>query len=366
MLIQKDIKNYERGILFDNGEAVKLLNPGSYKFFNFTGKKRVEVFSTRDPWLVSDNLDVIIKSGIAGDQLTVIDLKDNERALVWVDNRFDQIVSGGVFALWNTMKTIRVEIINVNDPLFTHKEMDAVLRNPGTEQYLNIFDVSEGFTGLYFFNGKLVFELSPGRYVFWKGVGKIKLFNKDLRETLVEINGQDILSNDNVSLRLNAILSYRITDAVKAVLFSDDISQNLYREAQLALRAVIGTKDLDGFLTDKESVNEMLFNEIQKTAGKAGVEVLSFGIRDIILPGEIKELMNKVTEAKKEAEANLVSRREEVAAIRSQVNSAKMLENNPTLMRLRELEVLEKIAANSTLNVILGNEKLTEKVVNLL
>ena len=108
----------------------------------------------------------------------------------------------------------------------------------------------------------------------------------------------------------------------------------------------------------------MLFRSPRAKA--LGLELISVGIRDIILPGEMKDLMNKVTEAKKAAEANLIVRREETAAMRSQVNTAKLLQDNPTLMRLRELEVLEKIAATSKLNVLLGEKGLADRVVNLL
>lgn len=97
-----------------------------------------------------------------------------------------------------------------------------------------------------------------------------------------------------------------------------------------------------------------------------GLEVVSFGIRDVILPGDMKDLMNKVTEAKKAAEANLIVRREETAAIRSQSNTAKLLQDNPTLMRLRELEVLEKIASTGKLNIVLGEKGLAERVINMI
>jgi len=102
-----------------------------------------------------------------------------------------------------------------------------------------------------------------------------------------------------------------------------------------------------------------------------GLEIASVGIRDVILPGDMKDLMNKVTEAKKAAEANLISRREETAAMRSQANTAKLLADNPILMRLRELEVLEKIASSGKLNIVLGEKSpsekgLVDKVVNLL
>jgi regulator of protease activity HflC (stomatin/prohibitin superfamily) len=80
----------------------------------------------------------------------------------------------------------------------------------------------------------------------------------------------------------------------------------------------------------------------------------------------MKELLNKVTEAKKAAEANLIARREETAAMRSQANTAKLLQDNPTLRRLRELETLEKVAASAELKVVLGDKGLTDRIVNLL
>ncbi len=138
------------------------------------------------------------------------------------------------------------------------------------------------------------------------------------------------------------------------------------REAQLALRASIGSRELDTLLADKDALARELEDQVRKRAGELGLELISVGIRDVVLPGEMKDLMNKVTEAKKAAEANLIVRREETAAMRSQVNTAKLLVDNPTLMRLRELEVLEKVASNSKLNVVLGERGLADRVVNLL
>jgi regulator of protease activity HflC (stomatin/prohibitin superfamily) len=94
--------------------------------------------------------------------------------------------------------------------------------------------------------------------------------------------------------------------------------------------------------------------------------LIAVGIRDVILPGDMKELMNRVTEAKKAAEANLIARREETAAIRSQANTAKLLADNPTLMRLCELETMEKIAAHNKLNIVLGDKNLREQILNVL
>ena len=134
---------------------------------------------------------------------------------------------------------------------------------------------------------------------------------------------------------------------------------------------MVGARELDTFLMEKDGVASELADMVRVRAKTLGVELIAVGIRDVILPGEMKDLMNKVTEAKKAAEANLIFRREETAAMRSQVNTAKLLTDNPTLMRLRELEVLEKVAANSKLNIllgdrVLGDRGLTDRVMNVL
>ena len=173
-------------------------------------------------------------------------------------------------------------------------------------------------------------------------------------------------SADKVTLRLNAVATYRVTDPRRAVCTADDYKQALYREAQLVLRAVIGTRELDSLLADKEAVASEAAALLAPRAQALGLEVAALGIRDLILPGDMKELMNKVTEAKKAAEANLITRREETAALRSQANTAKLLAENPTLMRLRELEVLEKIITNGNLKIVLGEKSLADRVMNLI
>ena len=157
--------------------------------------------------------------------------------------------------------------------------------------------------------------LGPGRYAFWKGEGLVQVRHVDSREQVLDIAGHDIMNADQVTLRLNALLSYRVPEPRASV---------------------------------------------------AGLELVSLGIRDVILPGDMKVLRNKVIEAQKAAEANLITRREETAAIRSQLNAARILESNPTLMRLRELEALERVTEKANLTVVLGDGGLADKVVKLL
>ena len=201
------IRSYEMGLLFRDGELRGLVPPGTHWYVDPLCNVHVDIVSQRDPWLIHKKRDLFVKSGVLKDHAVVLDLKDHERAMVWIENRFSHVLPAGLFAYWTGPKNVRVEVIDARNVRLEHDEM--------------------------------------------------------------------------------------------------------------------------------------------------------------------KDLMNKVTEARKAAEANLISRREETAAMRSQANTARLLVDNTVLMRLRELEVLEKIAAAGKLNIILGERNpgekgLADKVVNLL
>ena len=360
------IRSYEVGLYFHDGEFKGLLGAGRHWFLDPLGKVKVEVVSQRAPWLTHEKLDVIARSGALKDRAVVVDLKDRQRALVWVEGRFSHVLPPGLYAYWTGFREVAVEVVDATRVRFEHKDLQVIVRSPMAERVLDTFAVEQGHVGVVFEDGSYVDTLPPGKYAFWKNVAKIAVVPVDLRETMLDIGGQEIMTADKVTLRTNAVVTYRVADSHKALSAADDARQALYREAQLALRAVIGVRELDQFLADKDALARELEAIVRQRVAALGLEVVSLGIRDVILPGDMKDLMNKVTEAKKAAEANLIARREETAAMRSQVNTAKLLEGNPTLMRLRELEILEKVAANSKLNVVLGEKGLAERVVNLL
>ncbi|HTQ40033.1 MAG TPA: slipin family protein [Pirellulales bacterium] len=361
-----NIRSYEIGLYFRNREFKGLLARGRHWLFDPWSKVRVEVVSMREPWLVHEKLDVIVKSGALQDRAVVLDLKDYERALVWIEGRFSHILPPGLYAYWTTLRAVKVEVIDARKVRFVHTDLRVIMRSTAVDRVLEIGTVEPHHVGVLFVDGDFVETLPPGRYAFWKNLATVKFVQEDMREAMFDVAGQDIMTADKVTLRMNAVVTYRVVDARQAVSVADDVRQALYREVQLALRAVVGARELDSFLTDKDAVANELAEIVRPRAKSLGLELISVGIRDIILPGEMKDLMNKVTEAKKAAEANLIVRREETAAMRSQVNTAKLLQDNPTLMRLRELEVLEKIAATSKLNVLLGEKGLADRVVNLL
>lgn len=365
------IRSYEVGLLFRDDEFRGLVDPGIHWYFDPRNRIRLDIVSQREPWLVHDKLDLIVKAGALTDRAVVLDLKDHERALVWVENRFSHILPPGLFAYWTGLKNVRVELVDARNVRLTHDELKIIARSPMAQRVLDVCPVNRDHVGVLFIDGRFVEVLSSGLYAFWKGQSDSKVVEVDLRETMVDVSGQDIMTADKVTLRMNAVVTYKVVDARKSVSQTDDVRQALYRETQLVLRAVVGSRELDAFLTDKDAVAKDIEENVRRRAAELGLEIASVGIRDVILPGDMKDLMNRVTEAKKAAEANLIARREETAAMRSQANTARLLQDNPVLMRMRELEVVEKIAAAGKLNIILGEKApgekgLADKVINLL
>ncbi len=368
MLFLKRIKirSYEVGLHFREGEFAGVLQAGTHWMFDPLLKNRVEVVSKRKPWLVHEQLDMIVKSGLLDPVTTVVDLKDDQRALVWIDGRFSHVLDRGLYVYFSDPRDVRVELIDANAVRFEHPDLKTIVRSTMAESMMDICKVQRDHVGVLFVDGRYSDTLAPGLYAFWKRTADARIVEVDTRDETIDVSGQEIMTADKVSLRMNALAVYRVVDARKSVSASVDVRQSLYRETQLALRAGVSSRDLDTFLTDKDTLIQEIHTTVANHAGALGLELVSVGIRDIILPGDMKDLMNKVTEARKAAEANLISRREETAAMRSQANTAKLLSDNPTLMRLRELEVLEAIASSSNLSVVLGEKGLTERVVNVL
>lgn len=360
------IRAHEQGLLFKDKEFKKLLGAGRHWCFDPFGKTRVDVVSMRDPWLVHDDLDLVVAANALTDKAQVVELSDHQRGLVWIEKRFATVLAPGQYVLWDGIKDVRIEFVDATDVRFVHSELRTILESECAGRELISFLVDEGKVGMFFLDGVLKEVLPAGHHVFWQRMGQVKVLHVDLRECVLDVGGQEIMTRDKVSLRLNGITAFRVIDPEKAVTSVENYEQALYRETQLALRAVVGTAELDQLLADKDSFANQVRDMLLVRAADFGLKIMGFGIRDIILPGEMKELLNKVVESKKAAEANLITRREETAAMRSQANTARILADNPTLMRLRELEVLEKVANSSNLNVVCGEGGLADKVMKLI
>lgn len=360
------VREHERGLVFRENSFEGVLRPGVHWLWDPLLRLRIDRLSVRDVWIQHPELDLIARSRELRLEARVVDLKDHERAIVRVDGRIEAVLKPGLYGLWTVFHAVEVEIVDARGALLEHADLAAILALRGASVLLETVAVEAGEVGLFLRNGRHEATLAPGVYGLWKGVARAKVVTVELREQVMDVAGQEIMTADKVTLRLNAVVTYKVADPLVAVTAVEDYGQALYREAQLVLRAGIGARELDALLAEKDAVARELDEALRGRVAAIGLEVVSLGIRDVILPGEMKELMNKVTEARKAAEAALITRREETAAMRSQANTAKILETNPTLMRLRELEVLEKVAGKAKLSVVLGEGGLADRVVKLL
>jgi regulator of protease activity HflC (stomatin/prohibitin superfamily) len=169
-----------------------------------------------------------------------------------------------------------------------------------------------------------------------------------------------------VSLRVNLTALWQVPDVVKARAALTNFVEFLYKELQFALREAVGTRTLDELLGDKGVLDREIGDAVRAQVEEHGLAVRSVGVKDVILPGEMKEILNQVVQAEKVAQANLIKRREETAATRSLLNTARLMDENPTLLRLKELETLEKVTEKiDKLTVFGGLEGVLKDVVRI-
>src|SRR5687767_2060116 len=362
------IKRHERGLWFRHGDFRQLLRPGAHRFWSrlwSPTKDRVEFADTMKTKFEHPMLDVLLQHAHVLDALHVVDLTDVERALVWRDDRLAFVLGPGRHAFWKQPYRLFVETFNVGTFRFEHPRLATILQHPEATRWLDGVQVEAGAEVLLYRDGVLAQRLGEGLHVFWKGTGKVRWTSVDRREQVADVAGQEIITSDKVTLRVNLLVSWQVTDPVLSATVVADAAQALYREAQMALRAAVGTRTLDALLADKESVGGEVRSALAARTGAFGVAVRNVGLRDIVLPGDMKQLLNQVIAAQKEAEANLIRRREETAAARSQANTAKLLSENPHLARLKELELLKDVLAGTKSTFVFGSGDIADQVRGL-
>lgn len=214
--------------------------------------------------------------------------------------------------------------------------------HPVFKNAVHTVNVPEHHQGLVYIDNVQQPPLTQGRYHYWLVNQTVGSQVADLRLQTCEVSGQELLTEDKVTVRANVVCNYRITDAPKWFAQHQSPEEYLYRELQFAIRALIGSKSMDTLLADKQGLDTELTALIRSKVPQ-GAEIDSAGVKDIILPGEIRSILTRVVEAEKSAQANNIRRREETAATRSLLNTARVMEENPTALRLKELETLEKV-----------------------
>ena len=345
------IRETERGLLFRDGRIARFLEPGRYVFWDVRGALTWEIWDVSQPLVTTTWVEVIEKNHpqIADACLEVVRVLEGEVAVVSYDGQPRVLVRPGETRyFWTILKDIAVNRINVADnPRLSASELSgyekAVSTAKSTSPPIVVARVEQHEVGLAFLDGELFETLGPGRHGFWQVGRKVTARTLDTRPTPLEITAQEILTKDRVSLRLTLTCFVRVTDARKAALSTPDYGQHVYKLVQFAIREAVAGRTLDEVLNDRETVDAQVVAHVREGLGDIGVEVTELGVKDVILPGDMRELINKVVEAEKTAQANLIRRREETAATRSLLNTARLMDENPTLMRLKELESLERV-----------------------
>lgn len=334
------IREFERGYLFQHGLFKRLLPPGQHRIFRIMGE---EVQKVKAEGELKDipGLKLMMKKQDFADCVVSVDIPDNHIALHYVDGKIKDALATGEYFFWNISEKHTFQLIDISDPEMKHVSID-VLQHIGVKHFCKI-EVNEGECALLYFDSSFQRVLERGIYYFWNNGVKISSQKIDLRIQQLEVPGQEILTADKVGVRLNFVCTYRITDPVQVASQIKDFSSQLYAMVQLAIRRHVGTFRLDELLAQKNDIADNVLEHLRSQQERLFVEFHEAGLKDLILPGEIRDIMNTVLVAEKSAQANVISRREEVASTRSLLNTAKLLDENETLRRLKELEYLERI-----------------------
>lgn len=342
MMIKRiTIQAYQVGLVFENRKLVTVLQEGYHWIL---GDKEVLKYEMKNSFVAPIELNILLQNKTLAAMLEIVEIADNEIALHFVNGIFKEVLQTGRYAFWKGYLEnvfIKADLSKVN---ITEQISVNLLENGKVKFFIRKFQVANYEKGLLFVNGVFIKELVSGTYYFWNNSISVEVKNVDIRQQQMEISGQELLTKDKAALRINFFVNYKVMDAIKALVNNKDYEKQLYVAMQLALRAFVGGFTLDELLSKKDTIAEVILEETKDKIADLGLIVSNAGIRDIILPGDMKEIMNQVLVAEKKAQANSIMRREETAATRSLLNTAKLMEENEMLWKLKEMEYVEKIA----------------------
>lgn len=341
MITRIKIEAYQVGLVFENRKLVNVLEEGLHWIF---GNKNVMIYNTNESFQAPFELNILLQNEVLSSMLEIIEVADNEIVLQFVNGNFKGVLQAGRYAFWKGIIKNEFAKVDVSKIEITENIPVNLLEHNQLKYFVRKYIVSSNDKALLFVNGTFVKELKAGTHYFWNNAITIEVKTVDVRQQQVEISGQELLTKDKAGLRINFFVRYQVVDIMKALVDNKDFDKQLYVAMQLALRAFVGGLTLDELLAKKDSIAEAILAEVTAKINELGLTISDAGIRDVILPGDMKEIMNQVLVAEKKAQANSIMRREETAATRSLLNTAKLMEENEMLWKLKEMEYVEKIA----------------------
>ena len=339
MMLTK-IPAYYKALIFKNGRYIKMIGEGTYWFLP---ADNVMMYDMSKPFVATIPLNELLTDEALADALYIADIKTNELGLFYENGLFRQVLLPGRYAWWKGIQVYNVVIADTANFEISGDIDRALLARPELASYVRVYSVESYEKGLLFVDGVYSKELTAGFYYFWKNATVLTVYKVDTRQQQMEMSGQEILTRDKANIRINFAFQYVVSDIFAAVK-SKEYEKQLYMLMQLALRSNTAIYTLDELLDKKETISNSVMETVAASTLQLGVNVNGCGIRDIILPGDVKDIMNQVLIAEKKAQANVIMRREETSSTRSLLNTAKLMEENEMLYKLKEMEYVEKIA----------------------
>lgn len=366
----------ERAALFKEGDFERILSAGRYYFFDPVNRLSVQSWKLDAPMRDITLVDYLLQHQpqTVAEHFVCMELGEDEAGLRYENKILVEVLAPGSRRIfWKGLAEHRLEKVDLQQGYEVGPQLAAHFLQPSLRAHavsglagLLIAQVPAYHVGILCVDGKVQRLMSPGVEVFWRFNREVLVELVDMRLQNMEVSGQEILSSDKVGLRLNLAATWRYTDVLLAHEKLAKPVEHLYRELQFGLRAAVGTRSLDELLENKQIIDEAVSAHVARKLNGFGIEVSSIGVKDIVLPGEMKTILAKVVEAGKLAEANVIRRREETAATRSLLNTAKVMEGNPVALRLKELETLERVAERiDRISVFGGLDQVLSGLVNI-
>ncbi|TGN18043.1 SPFH domain-containing protein [Leptospira idonii] len=362
MLFLNHIPNNRRGLVFKNGDYKRLLLPGSH--FIFPGEE-IHLSDVMLPFHPPIPLNFLLTDARLTDQLEIVEVLQNQIVLVFQDNIYTQFLKAGKYAFWKGEARWAFRKFDLNDPRIPNDLNKEILQTLAAQEAVYYFIVYPNHKAALFIDQKFVEALEPGGFYFWNTALAVDVVSIDLRLQQKEISGQELLTKDRIMLRINFVFKYKVFDPILLIREVANLDEQLHVIFQLVLREYIGSLTLDEILQRKEEIGAFVLEKVAPELQKIGLVGHQSGVKDIILPGEIKEILNQVLIAEKNAQASVITRREETASTRNLLNTAKLMEENPILYRLKELEYVERIMAKVNEINVNGGSSLLEQLRNI-
>lgn len=331
----------ERALIYKNGLLVDVLKSGTHQLF--WGKNPVLV-SEKTVIHAQATLFAELKNGTFSNLLERYEVDPNQLLLRYLGKNIIETYATGTYLFWKSEMAYAYSLIDTSSTKNITQFDRAVLESSVMMERVHKVVVPEGNQLVVMVNGAYQYTLNANTYYFWKNANVFTFRVVDLRTTTIDVQGQELLTKDKIGIRVNVSGQYKIVNVYRAIVENASYYAQMYASIQLAIREVIGSQTLEQLLETKTELSNQLVERANEYMANIGLELVVGGLKDIILPGDVKEILNKVLVAEKQAQANTITRREETATTRNLLNTARLMEENDMLYKLKEMEFVERIA----------------------